>query len=207
MPFTEDGLFMDCLRGRSIARPAQRNWDAGPELAEEVMDLAEFAPADHRDRWRALARAAGWSDPRSRPYFESVSLRGIRLAKELLADDSVQAAPRPSRPASTRAWTACWSTVPVVLGTSMCSDRISGFEMVGGENLHGWYIGDGMTLCRRGRPAAVQRRLLAHRGPVPAAGVRGLPQAEASGRRGPRGPCPGTVWCGGAGRTSGAARP
>ena len=75
-----------------------------------------------------------------------MSLRGIRLAKELLADDSVQAAPRPS---STRIYPgmdrllvrrAEWSWA-----LSMCSNRISGFEMVGGENLHGWYIGDGMT--------------------------------------------------------------
>lgn len=145
-PFTEDGLFMDCLRGRSIARPTQRDSDTGPELAAAVTDLAEIAPAGYRDRWRALA--CGWIErsPAAVPYFDHASLRGIRQAKEILADTSLTAAPRP---ASTRVYPGmdrllvrreAWSWA-----LSMSSNRVAGYEMVGGENLRGWHIGDGMS--------------------------------------------------------------
>lgn len=145
-PFTEDGLFMDCLRGRSIARPAQHDTDAGIEVAEAVMRLAELAPAEYRDRWRALAR--GWIERSAAavPFFEHAGLRGIAQAKELLADAALAAAPRPSL---TRVYPGMdrllvrrpeWSWA-----LSMCSNRVSGYEMTGGENLRGWYLGDGMA--------------------------------------------------------------
>ncbi|MEU5153731.1 polysaccharide lyase 8 family protein [Glycomyces sp. NPDC021274] len=145
-PFTEDGLFMDCLRGRSIARPTQRDSDTGPELAEAVIGLADLAPADYRDRWRALAR--GWIERSADavPFHEQAGLRGIRQAKEILADDAIEAAPRPSY---TRVYPGMdrllvrrpeWSWA-----LSMCSNRVAGYEMIGGENLNGWYIGDGMS--------------------------------------------------------------
>jgi hyaluronate lyase len=145
-PFTEDGVFMDCLRGRSIARPTQRDSDAGPEMAAAVAGLAAFAPADHRDRWRALAR--GWIERSADtvPFFERSDLRGIRHAKALLTDDALEAAPRPS---ATRVYPGMdrllvrrpgWSWA-----LSMCSNRVAGYEMTGGENLSGWYLGDGMS--------------------------------------------------------------
>jgi hyaluronate lyase len=145
-PFTEDGLFMDCLRGRGIARPTRRDSDIGPALAAAVTDLAEFAPADYGDRWRALAR--GWIERSAGAvaYFEHTGLRGIRQAKDLLADASLAAAPRPE---VTRVYPAMdrllvrrpgWSWA-----LSMSSNRIAAYEMVGGENLRGWYVGDGMS--------------------------------------------------------------
>jgi hyaluronate lyase len=145
-PFTEDGLFMDCLRGRSIARPTQRDYHTGPELVAAVTDLAEFAPADYRDRWRALVR--GWIERSAEavPYFDRAGLRAIRQAKEILADPSLEAAPRP---VTTRVYPGMdrllvrregWSWA-----LSMSSHRVAGYEMIGGENLEGWYIGDGMS--------------------------------------------------------------
>ncbi|MCC3763323.1 polysaccharide lyase 8 family protein [Glycomyces sp. TRM65418] len=145
-PFTEDGLFMDCLRGRGIARPTWRDSDAGPALTAAVTALAEFAPAEYRDRWRALAR--GWIERSSAavPYFERVELQGIRQAKALLADTSLEPAPRP---VMTRVYPGMdrllvrretWSWA-----LSMSSNRVAGYEMVGGENLRGWYLGDGMS--------------------------------------------------------------
>lgn len=143
-PFTEDGLFMDCLRGRAIARPTQRDSHTGPEITAALLALAEFAPASHRDRWRSLAR--GWIERSSVPHFERMDLRGIRQAKELLADDSVEPAPRPDL-------TRIYPNMARLLvrrpgwswALSMSSRRVAGYEMVGGENLRGWYLGDGMS--------------------------------------------------------------
>jgi hyaluronate lyase len=145
-PFTEDGLFMDCLRGRGIARPNQRDADAGPALAAAVADLAESAPAAYAARWRALVR--GWIERSAAavPYFEHTDLRGIRQGKEILADAALAAAPRPELtrvyPGMDRLLVrrADWSWT-----LSMSSKRIAAYEMVGGENLRGWYLGDGMT--------------------------------------------------------------
>jgi hyaluronate lyase len=145
-PFAEDGLFMDCLRGRGIARPTRRDSDVGPALAAAVVDLAEYAPAEYGDRWRALAR--GWIERSATavPYFEHADLRGIRQGKEVLADAALAAAPRPQM---TRVYPGMdrllvrrlqWSWA-----LSMSSNRISAYEMVGGENLRGWYVGDGMS--------------------------------------------------------------
>jgi hyaluronate lyase len=143
-PFTEDGLFMDCLRGRAIARPTQRDSHTGPEITAALLALAEFAPAAHRDRWRSLAR--GWIERSAVPHFERMDLRGIRQAKELLADASVEAAPRPEL-------TRIYPNMARLLvrrpgwswALSMSSRRVAGYEMVGGENLQGWYLGDGMS--------------------------------------------------------------
>jgi len=143
-PFAEDGLFMDCLRGRAIARPTQRDSHTGPEITAALLALAEFAPAAYRDRWRAQAR--GWIERSAVPFFDAMDLRGIRQARELLADNAVEAAPRPEL---TRVYPNMarlvvrrpqWSWA-----LSMSSQRVAGYEMVGGENLRGWYLGDGMS--------------------------------------------------------------
>ena len=38
-----------------------------------------------------------------------------------------------------------WSRPGFGFGISMCSSRIYNYESINGENLHGWFTGDGMT--------------------------------------------------------------
>ncbi|SDK83484.1 hyaluronate lyase [Glycomyces sambucus] len=143
-PFNEDGRFMDCLRGRSIARPYHRDDTTAAALLTAVTALAEHASEPHRARLRSLAK--GWLE-RTGPaaYFGAGDVGGIRRAKAVLAGDD----PAAARPELTRVYPAMdrmlvrradWS-----LALSMSSNRIAAYETGSGENLRGWYTGDGMS--------------------------------------------------------------
>jgi len=143
-PFTEDGLVMDCVRGRSVARPRPRDFHSGAELIGAVTQLAEVAPDEYRDRWNALLK--GWIERSDRPYFDLAGVAAVRRAKALLEDDAIEAAPRPDETTLFAGMDRLvvrrpdWSWA-----LSMSSNRVAAYEMGNGENLRGWYTGDGMS--------------------------------------------------------------
>jgi hyaluronate lyase len=145
-PFMEDGLLMDCVRGRSIARPRQRDHHQAADLVGAVTQLAQIAPGDYRDRWNALVK--GWIERSAErlPYFERAGLAAAHRAKAVLADAAVAAAPRLD---CTRVFAGMDRLVVRRPGWSwalaMSSNRVAAYEMGNGENLHGWYTGDGMA--------------------------------------------------------------
>ncbi|SDD07992.1 polysaccharide lyase 8 family protein [Glycomyces harbinensis] len=145
-PFVEDGLLMDCVRGRSIARPRQQDSHSAVDLVGAVTQLAEIAPDDYRSRWHALVK--GWIERSAQdlPYFETAGVAAVRRAKTVLADDSLEAAPRPDY---TRVFAGMDRLVVRRPGwswaLSMSSNRVAAYETGNGENLRGWYTGDGMA--------------------------------------------------------------
>lgn len=145
-PFVEDGLLMDCVRGRSIARPHQQDFHAAVDLVGAVTQLAETAPAEYRGRWSALVK--GWIERSAEdlPYFELAGVPGIQRVKAVLADESVEAAPRLD---CTRVFAGMDRLVVRRPGwswaLSMSSNRVAAYETGNGENLRGWYTGDGMS--------------------------------------------------------------
>ncbi|MCD0443001.1 polysaccharide lyase 8 family protein [Glycomyces sp. A-F 0318] len=145
-PFMEDGLLMDCVRGRSIARPGTRDFHQAVDLVSAVLQLAEAAPEDYRGRWSALVK--GWIERSAEdlPYFGRAGVAGIRRVKAVLADASVEAAPRLD---GTRVFAGMDRLVVRRPGwswaLSMSSNRVAAYESGNGENLRGWYTGDGMS--------------------------------------------------------------
>ncbi|MFJ6695177.1 polysaccharide lyase 8 family protein [Streptomyces sp. NPDC091272] len=144
-PVLFDGLMMDTVRGRAISRERAGDHVDGAATVSSIVLLATGAPAAYAARWRALAK--GWIERnRTTPYTALVSLPQLARAKALLADGSVPAAGRTTghfvfadmdrvvhrRPS--------WA-----FAVSLSSRRIAAYEAGNGENLHGWYTGDGMT--------------------------------------------------------------
>ncbi|NEB82078.1 polysaccharide lyase 8 family protein [Streptomyces sp. SID14478] len=144
-PVLFDGVMMDAVRGRAISRERARDHTDGAMAVSYILQLADGAPQSYADRWRAAAK--GWIlRNKETPYAGLVGVPALARAKAVLDDPSV-------RPAD-------WLTGHVVFADmdrvvhrrrswayalSLSSRRISAYEAGNGENLHGWYTGDGMT--------------------------------------------------------------
>ncbi|OKJ74777.1 polysaccharide lyase 8 family protein [Streptomyces sp. CB02460] len=145
VPVVFDGLMMDAVRGRAISRERAGDHRDGAAAVAAILLLATGAPADLAGRWRSLVK--GWlTRNRTTPFTALATLPQLALAKAVLADRAIHPAPRTTgsfvfadmdRVVHRRPGWACT--------LSLSSKRISAYEAGNGENLHGWYTGDGMT--------------------------------------------------------------
>ncbi|MFJ2931686.1 polysaccharide lyase 8 family protein [Streptomyces sp. NPDC087219] len=144
-PVVFDGVMMDAVRGRAVSRERSRDHHDGAVTVSRVLQLAAGAPAGHAERWRSLAK--GWIlRNEATPYKGLVGIPALARAKAVLDDPAVRPAERPTghvvladmdRVVHRRPGWAC--------ALSLSSRRIAAYEAGNGENLHGWYTGDGMT--------------------------------------------------------------
>ncbi|MFF0048911.1 polysaccharide lyase 8 family protein [Streptomyces sp. NPDC005498] len=144
-PVVFDGLMMDAVRGRAISRERAGDHRDGAAAGAAILLLATGAPAAYADRWRELVK--GWlTRNRTTPFASLATLPQLALAKAVLNDRSIHPGPRTTghfvfadmdRVVHRQARWAC--------ALSLSSRRISAYEAGNGENLHGWYTGDGMT--------------------------------------------------------------
>ncbi|MFE7399537.1 polysaccharide lyase 8 family protein [Streptomyces sp. NPDC057557] len=144
-PVIFDGLMMDSVRGRAISRERAGDHRDGATAVAAILLLATGAPAEYAGRWRALVK--GWlTRNRTTPFTALATLPQLALAKAVLNDRTVKAGARTTgtfvfadmdRVVHRRPGWAC--------ALSLSSKRISAYEAGNGENLHGWYTGDGMT--------------------------------------------------------------
>lgn len=144
-PVIFDGLMMDAVRGRAVSRQRAGDHRDGATAVAAILLLAAGAPADRADRWRALAK--GWlTRNRATPFTGLATLPQLALAKAVLDAPDIPAETRTTgsfvfadmdRVVHRRPGWAC--------ALSLSSKRISAYEAGNGENLHGWYTGDGMT--------------------------------------------------------------
>ncbi|MFB8207597.1 polysaccharide lyase 8 family protein [Streptomyces sp. NPDC056010] len=145
VPVIFDGLMMDAVRGRAISRERAGDHRDGAAAVAAILLLATGAPDDLADRWRSLVK--GWlGRNRTTPFTALATLPQLALAKAVLADREIRPAARTTgsfvfadmdRVVHRRPGWACT--------LSLSSKRISAYEAGNGENLHGWYTGDGMT--------------------------------------------------------------
>ncbi|MEO3872662.1 polysaccharide lyase 8 family protein [Nonomuraea sp. B12E4] len=151
-PFVHDGLLMDTVRGRAATRQAFSDSVAGHAATGAVLLLAQSAEEPYASRLKGLAK--GWIERgRARPYLEHADVPETRRAVAVLDDKTIEAAPGPVGhfvfPSMDRVVhrRPGWS-----FAVSMSSRRIAAYEAINGENLHGWYTGDGMTYLYAGDP-------------------------------------------------------
>ncbi|MCX4835236.1 polysaccharide lyase 8 family protein [Streptomyces sp. NBC_01016] len=145
VPVLLDGVMMDALRGRAISRERARDHTDGAATASYILQLADGAPQSYADRWRSAVK--GWIlRNRDTPYLRLVGVPALARAKALMADTAVRPAERVTghhvfadmdRVVHRRPGWSCT--------LSLSSKRIAAYEAGNGENLHGWYTGDGMT--------------------------------------------------------------
>ncbi len=142
---TVDGLMMDAVRGRAISREHERDCDTGAGTTTNVLLLAEGAPPEYASRWHSLVK--GWIERNTdTPYTSLAGIPALQRASAVLTDPAIPAAPAPAGHTVLADMdrvvhrAAGWT-----LALSLSSRRIAAYEAGNGENLHGWYTGDGMT--------------------------------------------------------------
>ncbi|MBT2289693.1 polysaccharide lyase 8 family protein [Paenibacillus albidus] len=144
-PFLYKGAFMDMTRGREISRAAYQDHYAGNRAVQAILMLAETAPATQAATLKSLAKEMIAADTYY-PFYTHSSMFRILMAKELMNDPGVAA-----RGALSLNHTFAGMDRTVHLGgsfgfgISMSSSRVYNFESINGENLKGWFTGDGAT--------------------------------------------------------------
>ncbi|MFF1920800.1 polysaccharide lyase 8 family protein [Streptomyces sp. NPDC058221] len=149
-PVVFDGLIMDAVRGRAVSRERAGDHRDGAAAVAAILLLASGAPASYADRWRALAK--GWlTRNRTTPFAALATLPQLALAKGVLNDRTVHAGARTTGSFVLAGMDRVVHRRPGwALALSLSSKRISAYEAGNGENLHGWYTGDGMTYLYSG---------------------------------------------------------
>jgi len=145
--FCYNGLYMDSSRGRAIGRPSQADADMGFYAALNFAQLARTAPSAQATQLNSIAK--GWLQANGqRPFndWAPFSVSAVAQAKAILSDTSITPA---SEPIESYVLADCDRSVHRRSGwaynISMCSTRVTRYEALGAENVHGWHTGDGMT--------------------------------------------------------------
>lgn len=144
-PFIVDNLMMDCVSGRAISRENAGDHRNGHGTTSTVLLLASGVAEPYASRYKALAK--GWINrDRLDDYLPGASIPEISRAKTLLADTGVAPAPMPPRHFQFYNQDRVVHRRPGwTFAIAMSSKRMARYEWGNGENLRGWYVGDGMT--------------------------------------------------------------
>ncbi|GAA1964253.1 polysaccharide lyase 8 family protein [Catenulispora subtropica] len=161
-PVVYNGLMIDAVRGRAVSRFNETDAQDGFSAALTVLRYAQ-ATADPAKAaaWRAAAK--GWLQRNTSCTVATTTqqvvdftsgasvtvsvpgVSGIAVAESVLADGSVAAAPEPAGhrqfPVMAR---AIHRRPGWAYSLAMSSWLVERYEAINGENVHGWYTGDGM---------------------------------------------------------------
>ncbi|MFF0345455.1 polysaccharide lyase 8 family protein [Kribbella sp. NPDC004875] len=144
-PFMTDGLMMDCVSGRAISREKAGDHRNGHGTTSTVLLLAGGVAEPYASWYKALAK--GWiTRDRLNDYLPGASIPEISRAKALLADAAVS--PAPATPQHFQFYNqdrVVHRRPGWTFAIAMSSKRMARYEWGNGENLRGWYVGDGMT--------------------------------------------------------------
>ncbi|PPK71452.1 polysaccharide lyase family 8 super-sandwich domain-containing protein [Actinokineospora auranticolor] len=146
-PFIHNGLMVDSVSGRGIARQDQDDHKRGHNVMASTLLLATtgLATVAEAGRWRSLVK--GWITRETyAPYLDHMPVPDLARAVGLLADGSV---PTGASPSSSRVFGSMDRAVhhrpQWAFAVSMHSARTTFYETGNGENLRGWHTGSGMT--------------------------------------------------------------
>ncbi|GBF74836.1 hypothetical protein PA598K_03204 [Paenibacillus sp. 598K] len=144
-PILYKGALMDMTRGREMSRAPYQDHYAGNRATQAILRLSQTAPDAERPALQRLVKAMIAEDTYY-PFFEKSTMYNIVLGKQLMADPTVV----PREPLVMNRVFAGMDRVVHLregfgFGISMSSARVFNFEAINGENLKGWFTGDGMT--------------------------------------------------------------
>ncbi|WP_104086450.1 polysaccharide lyase family 8 super-sandwich domain-containing protein [Arthrobacter sp. GMC3] len=142
-PFITDGYMMDCTRGRGVSRSFATDEHMGAAAAGAVARLATLGGPDAQP-YKSLVK--GWLNRHPGMPMDHLPLNRMGLLHAVANDPDVTPAaaltghlqtPDQERVVHRRlSWQASFS---------LSSSRRGRFEWGNGENLHGWYQGDGQV--------------------------------------------------------------
>lgn len=148
-PIIYNGAALDLVRGREAGRAGDPQ-GAGHTIMDSVLQIAQFAPPAESLRMKRMIKEWALSDT-VRDFVSGRPLSTVTIAKNLMADNSI---------VRRGEWIDHY-TFPEMdrvvhlgkgygFGLSLCSTRIANFESINGNNLRGWFTGDGMTTLYNG---------------------------------------------------------
>lgn len=144
-PFLYKGVMMDMVRGREIARPATSDQIAGQYAMRAIIRLSQFAPPVHSLAYKRMLKY--WLQGSVfQDFLENSSINSVLLATNIMNDPTIM-------PADELVGNKVFPQMDRVVhrrpgfgfSISMSSSRIYNYELINGENLKGWYLGDGAT--------------------------------------------------------------
>ncbi|MEQ1859136.1 MAG: polysaccharide lyase family 8 super-sandwich domain-containing protein [Chthoniobacteraceae bacterium] len=145
-PIIYRGAAWDLVRGREAGRSGGSPQPTGHTIMDSIMQMAQFAPPADAARMESMVKEWALSDT-VRDFVSLRPLPTLPLAKALLADAGV---PRRGELIGHRTFAEMDRVIHLGagygFGLSMCSTRIANFESINGENLRGWFTGDGQTI-------------------------------------------------------------
>ena len=138
------GAGMSMTSGREIARD-DSDHEIGHKVMSAMLTIAQFAPSTDAQKINSMVKYLINKDT-YRSYVQNADLRHISWANNILSDSGVVEAAAPETYKQFIAMDrAVQYRTNYAFGLSMYSNRIANFESINGENLKGWYTGDGMT--------------------------------------------------------------
>ena len=143
-PIIYNGAALDLVRGREAGRAGDPQ-GAGHTIMDSVLQIAQFAPAAESMRMKRMVKEWALNDT-VRDFVSGRPLSTMTMAKNLMTDDSIvrrgELIDHYNFPEMDR---VVHLGKGFCFGLSMCSTRIANFESINGNNLRGWFTGDGMT--------------------------------------------------------------
>jgi hyaluronate lyase len=143
-PIIYRGAALDLVRGREAGRGGAPQ-SAGHSIMDSILQIAQFAPPAEALRMKRMIKEWALSDT-IRDFVSLRPLSTLTTAKNLMADTGIvrrgELVAHYSFPQMDR---VVHLGKGYGFGLSLCSTRIANFESINGENLQGWFTGDGMT--------------------------------------------------------------
>ena len=138
------GAVFDAVRGRAISRWNSTGHSTGADLITTILRFAQFAPEPDATTFKQMVKYWIQSDT-SRNFVYSAALPIVPLAKDLLNDPAVVPATEPLGHYHFGLMDRAVHLRPGYgASLALSSSRIANYESLGGENLRGWYTGDGL---------------------------------------------------------------
>ncbi len=145
-PIIYRGAAWDFVRGREISRSSSSPQATGHTFLQNILRISQFAPAADSARMRSMVKYWAQSDT-VRSFVGNTPLPLLAQAKQLMADTN-------TIPRGELIGHYHFGEMDRVIhlrpgygfGLSLFSSRIANFESINGENMRGWYTGEGMTV-------------------------------------------------------------
>ena len=154
-PFLYKGAVMDMVSGRSVTRKegeyGQGDHGRGREIIHSILLLCQSAPTSYAQEYQALIKYMIQSDTFV-PYLERIEEIGLyQLAKKIVEDPAIPAKkPENDHKQFPNMDRVVHHQKDFAFGIASHSTRTGNYEGMNGENVRGWYSGDGMTYLYNG---------------------------------------------------------
>ena len=140
------GMMLDCLKGRSVSRPASSNQAAGREAMMIILQIVDSFSQKAKET--TLSALKAWLEE-DEGFIDSLVGAGNmaikKKAKEILEDTSIQSNVSPIHKSYPLMDRAVHRTEDYLFALSMYSERIQNTEIMNDENRFGWHQNNGMT--------------------------------------------------------------